>query len=249
MNLLAIVTEVRRWAVLALLVALAAAIALAGFSWRRAGDAESALRAANKRAELRAKGDVPVEPVPDARPALEAAMQRNEVFAAQVEKLEKDLAHAKAQLVLHAETAPSKIEAPPRPEPPAGAPHPPCYLAEGDQITLKLELAVLRGDDDVEAAAGTMEAWAMRVGEAEPVLLARRPFSGPLTTVQERARPPLPVAPRWAVGVRAWLDPRKLATTPATYGIDGGLRLFWRAWATAEVRLDGQAAAGLRLEF
>lgn len=238
-------------AVIATLVAIAVIGALAGaaaYYRDRANGAEAAARAAKAREDLRAKGDVPVEPVPDARPALAAAMQQNEAFAAQVTKLKRDLAGAKAQLVVHAETESTEVLAPPRPPEPEGTPEPPCILAKGDRLRLKLDMALLRGDDGVAGVAGVMEAWAYR-DMAEPALLVRQPFAGKLTSAVELAPPAPPRRARLSLGAKAWLDPRRLDAIPATYGIEGGLRLAWGLWAAAEVRLDGQAAAGLRWEW
>lgn len=248
MNLLAIVTEVRRWALLALLIVLAVAIAVAASSWRRAGDAERSLRAEKARVELRAQGDVPVEPVPDARPALAAAMQQNEAFAAQVQKLQRDLAHARPQLVVHAETEPAVVTAPARPAEPAGTPTPDCVLAQGDRLKLKLELALLRGVDGVAGVAGAMEAWAFR-DMAEPALLVRQPFAGKLTSAEELAPPAPRRPPRFSLGALAWIDPRHPDTIPATYALEGGIRIAWGLWANLELRFDGQAAAGLRWDW
>lgn len=224
MNLLAILDSIRRWVWLALLAVVIVLGASTFHSCRRAGDAESALRAAKARADLRARGDIPVEPVEDVNPALNDALTDNAVLRGQVEKLRKDLAGAKGQLLVQARTKPTPITAAPRPPPSPGTAAPPCYLALGDALQLRLQMAILRGKDQVAGVAGVMEAWAQRAGEPEPVLLLREPFEEKLTTAIEQAQPP-ERNPGWAFGpaaginVRGWQAGLALAPPP--------LRLFW----------------------
>ncbi len=266
MNLLAIFTEARRWVLLALILVAAGAVAFAAHSWRRAGDAERELRATKARAELRAKGDVPVEPVPDARPALAAAMQQNEALAGQVAKLQKDLRGAKPALVIHAETDAARVgnalpsgsggptanpdesrgpEGSQSAESPSAAT--PCLLASGDRLKLKLDMAELRGDDGVAGVAGAIEAWALR-DMAEPVLLTRQPFAAKLTSVVELAPPAsAPKLPRFALGARAWWPAS--GSAPSSAEVNAGLRLLSGWWVDAALRSDGSKAAGVRREF